>query len=392
MLTGSPGEGRCGYTDPPTPSPRAHARPVTVRLRCHLSPLLGEGLVNAFPEHHWQVLTLPDRYFSWRLRGNSLTWAMGDDRALLEQPWDRIIATSMVDLSALRGMVPALSQIPTCVYFHENQFAYPRSRQQTHSAVEPQLQSIYTALSADRLVFNTAYNRDTFLTGAAALLRKLPDHVPRGLIERITAQTRVVPVPLQEDVFEQASKSPALTQTQPPLTLAWAARWEYDKGPDRLLNIATALDQTGINFQLLVLGQSFRQRPEAFELLQNRLGHRLAHFGFAPSRNDYLHLLAQADIMLSTSEHEFQGVSVLEGVALGALPVLPNDQSYPCLFAPEWLYDTDMDAVARIHALAGQKCREGLPPSPDVTGFSWPALRQAYSEEVLLMEPAERLD
>ena len=25
-----------------------------------------EGLVSRFPEHHWQVLRLPPRYFNWR--------------------------------------------------------------------------------------------------------------------------------------------------------------------------------------------------------------------------------------------------------------------------------------------------------------------------------------
>ncbi len=37
-----------------------------------------KGLMNAFPENDWTVLTLPPRYISWRLRGNSLSWAWGE--------------------------------------------------------------------------------------------------------------------------------------------------------------------------------------------------------------------------------------------------------------------------------------------------------------------------
>src|SRR5690554_445672 len=81
-----------------------------------------KGLVNALPEHDWTVLSLPARYFSWRIRGNSLSWAFGE-RERLQQPYDLVIATSMVDLTSLRGLVPSLARTPCVVYFHENQFA-----------------------------------------------------------------------------------------------------------------------------------------------------------------------------------------------------------------------------------------------------------------------------
>ncbi len=87
-----------------------------------------KGLVRAFPEYDWTVLTLPPRYFSWRLRGNSLTWAYSK-REVLSAGYDLLICTSMTDLSALKGMVPALANVPVLCYFHENQFAYPASGQ-----------------------------------------------------------------------------------------------------------------------------------------------------------------------------------------------------------------------------------------------------------------------
>ena len=131
----------------------------------------------ALPEVDWTLLTLPPRYFSWRLRGNSLSWAMLA-RDALEADYDVLLATSMTDLSALRGLCPALCRLPTAVYFHENQFAYPGSDRQRQS-VEPQMLNLYTALAADRVLFNSAYNRDSFLEGADELLRKLPDFSPR---------------------------------------------------------------------------------------------------------------------------------------------------------------------------------------------------------------------
>lgn len=84
----------------------------------------------------WQLLTLPARHFSWRIRGNPLYWAQAC-RETLEQAYDLVLATSMVDLSTLRGLVPALAGIPTLLYFHENQFAYP-SGQARHGSLEAQ--------------------------------------------------------------------------------------------------------------------------------------------------------------------------------------------------------------------------------------------------------------
>ena len=80
-----------------------------------------QGLVAQFPEHDWTQLVLPGRYFSWRIRGNSMQWALGE-RATLDQPYDLVIATSMVDLASLKGFVPNLATIPSMLYFNENQF------------------------------------------------------------------------------------------------------------------------------------------------------------------------------------------------------------------------------------------------------------------------------
>jgi hypothetical protein len=51
----------------------------------------------------------------------------------------------MVDLATLRGLIPDLAQIPSVLYFHENQFAYPAGQQRKEN-VEPVLVPLYSAL------------------------------------------------------------------------------------------------------------------------------------------------------------------------------------------------------------------------------------------------------
>ncbi|MGM0671895.1 DUF3524 domain-containing protein, partial [Thioalkalivibrio sp.] len=117
-----------------------------------------DWLTATFDAFDWRVLELPGRHFRWRIRGNPLSWL--DHLEGVEA--DAIIATSMVDLATLRGLHPHLAARPTLYYVHENQFAYPVGHHQVRS-VEPQMVQIYAALAADRVAFNSAFNRDSFL-------------------------------------------------------------------------------------------------------------------------------------------------------------------------------------------------------------------------------------
>ena len=356
------------------------------------------ALTSGLSDIEWTVLTLPARYFSWRVRGNSLSWAYGEQRELLEQPYDLVLATSMVDITGLRGLVPALAQRPWVVYFHENQFDYPPSR--GRAPVEPQLLSIYNALAASAVIFNSDYNRQSFLHGAQALLKKLPDHVPAGLMEQISAKAQVLPVPLsnrsasnQTDLshpVETWSQVEKVASEAPVTRILWSARWEYDKAPERLLAILRSLKQRHFAFKLAILGEQFRQVPEAFAEIKAEFADQLAQFGYAPSREEYLSWLAGADILLSTALHEFQGIAVLEAVEQGCVAVLPNRQVYPELFGPDYLYPSVENDIASEAEYAAEKIisvanaiASGNAKVPSVQPYRWQTLASAYQSALV---------
>ncbi|WP_207951967.1 tRNA-queuosine alpha-mannosyltransferase domain-containing protein [Pseudomaricurvus alcaniphilus] len=360
------------------------------------------GLMAAFPDYQWTLLSLPGRYFSWRVRGNSLSWAW-QERRTLEQDYDLLIATSMVDLSALRGFVPKLAALPTIVYFHENQFAYPLSGQ-AFASVEPQILNVYTALCADRILFNSAYNLHSFVDGARQLLARLPDQVPAGIIEHIASRSQVLPVPLDNDWFDnddadtQQRQGAALTSVEAdgckPLTIAWCGRHEYDKGPERLFAILSELESSSLDYRLVILGQQFKNSPPEFARIKQQFAHRLLHFGYAQSRADYRRWLRAADIVLSTALHEFQGLAVMEAVASGCVPVLPDRLAYP-EWAPAWsLYSPDSiisnaqsDAAAEIAAEARAAATlissASTHTAPDLSAYSWQAMQSRYAQSLL---------
>ncbi|MDO6440871.1 DUF3524 domain-containing protein [Marinobacter sp. 2_MG-2023] len=355
-----------------------------------------EQVVHSQPEFEWHVLSLSPRFFRWRIRGNALTWL---NEPLLKEAWDLLLVTSMVDLASIRGFHPNLAATPALLYMHENQFAYPASDDQ-HSSVDPQMVNLYSAIAADAVVFNSEWNQRSFLNGIQKLFRRLPDGIPQGTLERLAGKSCVLPVPIDDHAFINEAEAgrrypepgehlwgndhqPGLCSS--PLRILWAARWEYDKGPDRLLAILQELDRRAVNFQVCILGESFRKIPEALASIREQFSHRLVQFGYASSRTQYYGWLGSADVILSTALHEFQGLAVLEAVAAGCVPIAPEREVYPELFASEYLYPDcgdDIPTEAAYAAALIENQAAGTGPKrltvPDVQRFSGGALMPEY--------------
>ncbi len=68
------------------------------------------------------------------------------------------------------------------------------------------------------------------------------------------------------------------------------------------------------------------------------LADRIVHFGFVAEPELYRSLLARSDIVVSTAVHEFFGVAVIEAVAAGARPLVPDRLSYQELFPAQFRY------------------------------------------------------
>lgn len=346
------------------------------------------SLERLFPEWDWRVLALPPRHFSWRVRGNSLYWAL-QQRQLLEGDHDVLLATSMVDLATLRGLVPVLARLPTLLYFHENQFAYPHN--QRHGLLEAQMVSLYSALAADRVLFNSTYNRHSYLTGCGELLAKLPDFVPPGVVTLMEEKSAVLPVPVQFEVLQQAPAAwPGRQGDYParPLRLVWASRFEYDKGGEGLWRILGELATTSLDFELALVGQQFRNSPEVFAQIQADWGNRIVQFGFLEDAGDYHSLLRGADILVSTALHEFQGLAALEAVAAGCLPVVPDRLAYREIYPAEFRYRSDFDnpeleaaAAARLICKLAAALARGSVEPPDVSAFGFSSLSGRYAAE-----------
>ncbi|MCR9165712.1 MAG: DUF3524 domain-containing protein [Nannocystaceae bacterium] len=293
----------------------------------------------------WTALTLPGRHWKWRMRGSAAFFAQ-EHAATLARGFDLVVASSYVPLAELVGLAPALAGVPRVLYFHENQLAFPTlgpGQPRDHHFGFTQLVS---ALAADRCVFNSAYNRDSFLEAAAALLRRMPDAVPKRWVETIRARAEVlgVPQPLTRDPV-----APGLAHAQGPLLL-WNHRWEHDKNPATCLRGLAELADEGARFRVAVCGQRFTRAPAVFAELEPRLRSRAVQWGHAEATT-YRCLLDAADVVLSTAHHEFFGVSVMEAVHHGARPLVPDRLAYPELWPAEFRYADDDAFVPALREL-----------------------------------------
>ena len=322
-----------------------------------------DWLVASQPQFRWERLELSGRHFRWRIRGNPLSWL----DCLPSQPPALIVATSMVDLATLRGLHPRLARVPAIYYFHENQFAYPRSARQS-SSVEPQMVQLYGALAAQMLLFNSAFNRDSFLDGVSALMSRLPDHVPSGLVERLAAKSDLCPVPIVSMPRSAAARD---------RLILWNHRWEYDKQPDQFADAMQVLAQRGVDFSLALLGGRPTKPPPALQRLRKSLGRRIVADARLPTP-DYRALLSKAGVVVSTAAHEFQGLAVLEAVAAGACPLVPDGLCYPEQYPPAFRYPRG-DTAVLVERIAVWFTNE-LPAAPDISAWSADSLGPRWAQ------------
>lgn len=335
-----------------------------------------DQLVDGFPEIEWRVLSLPARHFHWRIRSNPLSWYLGGEAAGAGTP-DLILATSMTDLATFKGLFhKRLGNVPAIVYFHENQFAYPVTPGASDT-VEPAMVNLYSALAADRVVFNSDYNRRSFLDGAKRFLSRIRERLPLEGLQDIRDKSEVIPVPVRDAFFACGANAPV-----DPARLVWNHRWEYDKGPDTLVAAVSWLAEQGVAFRLELAGQRFRRAPGSLTGLVRRFGRQHVRDAGYLDETDYVSFISRGGIVLSTALHEFQGLAVMEATAAGCTPLVPDRLVYPEWFGERFRYRSCADPSEEGRAL-GRRIMEmldagGPPAPPSMDAFRFEALAGRY--------------
>ncbi|KMY67269.1 hypothetical protein AAU61_10440 [Desulfocarbo indianensis] len=317
---------------------------------------LAEALMSRLPGR-WTLLALPGRFFRWRMRGAAAFLAEAAGEAL-RRPWDGLICSSMLNLAELKGLVPELAGTPALVYFHENQLAYPAGgaadERQERQDLFLAFSNLTSVAAAKLALFNSAYHRREVIQAAGALLAKLPDAVPHGLAQALSAKSRALAVPLSVEEANGLRREPR----QGPLRILWNHRWSQDKDPRSFFAALFALAEQGLDFQVAVLGRQSGRPPAVFQEAASKLGPRLIRQGALEDRREYWRWLFWADMCVSTALQEYQGLAVAEAAWAGCRPLVPDALVYPELYPAGLRYGPGKleQALAGLIA-APDKCR-----------------------------------
>jgi glycosyltransferase involved in cell wall biosynthesis len=139
-----------------------------------------------------------------------------------------------------------------------------------------------------------------------------------------------------------------------PLIL-WNHRWEYDKNPNDFYEALFELALDGIEFEVAILGENFRNEPTEFLNAKEKLGPRVVQFGYAESFEEYTKWLSVSDIVPVTSNQDFFGGSLVEAMYCGCYPLLPKRLAFPEHIPSDlhelFYYENQRDLVSRLREL-----------------------------------------
>lgn len=250
-----------------------------------------------------------------------------------DKSYDIILATDMLDLSTFLSLTREKSTgIPTAIYFHENQLTYPWS--ETDRDLEHKRDLHYgfinyaSALSADKVFFNSAYHRESFLEALGKFLRFYPDERNLDTIPILEQKSEVWHLGLDLKRFD---KHRVEKDWRVPRIL-WNHRWEYDKNPEEFFEGIRHLKAERIPFELVVLGGNFAQSPRVFEEAEKEFSNEIIQWGYCESFEEYASWLWKSDFLPVTSNQDFFGISIVEAAYCCVEPLLPKRLSYPELF------------------------------------------------------------
>ncbi|MCF8059579.1 MAG: DUF3524 domain-containing protein [Bacteriovoracaceae bacterium] len=292
---------------------------------------------------HFRVITLEGRHWRWRLQGSHFHLANKLNAQYLEdhktKP-DLIIVTSLTDTAALRGLLCAeLRQVPLIQYMHENQMSYPLAENEFIQKREEQIKEhilpayhLNQVLAADVTIFNSLFHQRIFFENLENFCLSRPDYSPIDLLVNKSKKTKVIPIPIE------FPETPPQTFDLRPKRVLWNHRWEYDKNPKSFIAFARSLIDKENDVTFSLLGENNHNPPKEFTQFQKDYPERLAVFGHQKNRQDYLFELEQCRLIAITSHHEFLGLSVLEAMTHGVIPLVPNRLVYPELI-PEALHE-----------------------------------------------------
>lgn len=330
--------------------------------------------------HQIEILSLSPHHWKWKMTGGAVELA--EKFKALDSEYDLILASDMLDLSAFISLASIdRSKITTAIYFHENQITYPWNTKDSEAQKEKNHHygfiNFTSCLTADKVFFNSKFHQQEFLKALPSFLKIFPNFGHQKHVDTITAKSEVLPLGLElihNSTLREKNNLPCFI---------WNHRWEYDKNPDLFFQTLYQLKAHAIPFELIVLGKSYERQPAIFEEASEHLKDEILHYGYVESTEEYINLVDRANILFVTSNQDFFGISIVEAIAKGLYPLLPNRLAYPEHIPSDLhnkhLYQNDADIIPILkEVILERRFQEGSSLSTFIRKYDWGNLIDLY--------------
>jgi len=332
--------------------------------------------------HDIEILALPGSFWKWRMQGGAISLARKFNEGNYSP--DLILATDMLDVTTFVALTRnKIKDIPLVVYFHENQLSYPWAPNNRDKAAITAKHygfiNYSTALFADAVWFNSSYHHDSFMDEIGVLLKKFPDFNELETIEKIRKKSSVMHLGLDLQKFDKFKVEDK--DSSVPIIL-WNHRWEYDKNPEGFFRAMYDLYDSGMDFKLVVLGESYHDKSGIFVTAKEQLQDKILHWGFAKSFEEYAGWLWQSDILPVTNIQDFFGASVMEAVYCDTIPLLPRRLAYPEIYNlgldKGFTYDGDNQLAKKLKKILEKWPVKGPDLKDRCSQFDWGSIIEKY--------------
>ncbi|XP_067155512.1 tRNA-queuosine alpha-mannosyltransferase isoform X3 [Apteryx mantelli] len=349
------------------------------------------------------LCTLPAKKWPWKARTAAISFMQ---TVPPNANYRVLFASSVLNLAELVALRPDLGKLKKVLYFHENQLAYPVQKCQERD-FQYGYNQILSCLVADVVVFNSAFNMESFLTSIGKFMKLIPDHRPKDLEEIIRPKCQVLYFPV---------KFPDVSRFMPEHKLARLEKligvkrtgdaYQREGLPPRQQSGALGglMKASGVRLESgLCEGQpglpaTQPERPPSPLATPEKPGQAGASESTNPCQEgDKQHLTFNPCNILSGAGYQQRPLHVVwphrwvEAVYCGCYPLCPKALVYPEIFPAEYLYSTPEQLFKRLQNFCKRPdiVRKHLYKGA-VAGFSWAALRGEF-RSLLAAEAGEDL-
>tara|TARA_Y100000590_G_scaffold466313_1_gene641252 strand:+ start:1010 stop:2113 length:1104 start_codon:yes stop_codon:yes gene_type:complete len=280
-------------------------------------------IIQKYSKHQINHFSMKGYHWKWRMNGGAVTLSrfLNEKKELS----DLFVASSMLDVASLRGLLRSdLRKVPILLYFHENQMGYPKSsfdqdceknRDSRYAWI-----NITSLMAADAVWFNSNFHKNEFYQNGIRFLNRMRDYKETDFFKEKMEKTRVVPIAIENEFLSIPKKKSKIP------VILWNHRWEEDKGIKTFLNWMIQLKKEGVDFHLILLGDSSRSD---YQSLVSSISDRILFQGYTSSKEEYWSFLKKSDFLPVTSHHDYFGMSVVEAILSEVVPLLPDRLTYP---------------------------------------------------------------